>query len=200
MMLNKTVFYLILTTLLFNPVVIQAGGFPKTDFEFSLLPPYCKARAGRTSKANKKLWESRLGHDFLHTHHYCAALNMLRTAQGTFPTSRRQKREKIGMLTFIFNNLKYMEEHAHPNYILFPNIYTTKAEAFLEARQEDQAILYLHKAIKANPKYTRPYAMLSDIYLKHGKRKDAKEIIAQGLESSPKSKLLNKRMKQFTKK
>ena len=53
------------------------GAYPGTDADFAVLPPYCKARLsplGDKDPSNQ-LWNRRLGHDFLHIHHYCAGLH-----------------------------------------------------------------------------------------------------------------------------
>jgi len=197
-MFKKNTIYLVFLSVLLNTGNVLAG-YPKTDADYMLLPPFCKARASGDKSLNYKNWAKKLGRDFLHTHHYCAALNTLRQARLMFPKNKSQQQDKKGTLSFIFNNIQYMEDHAKPTYVLFPHIYTTKAEAYLEAKQTTKAIEYFNKAINANKKFTKPYALLSDYYLRIKNKKDALSILEDGLKHSPKSRALNKRIKKLLK-
>lgn len=193
-----TTYLLYLTLLTFSSnSLADSSGYPKTDVDFMYLPPYCKARMRKSSPEDQKQWAKRLGADYLHTHHYCAALHQLRIARSMFPRNKGEKSRKNSTLNGVFNNINYMEQHAKSTYILFPYIYTTKAEAYLEAKKENKAISYFYKAINSNKKFTKPYALLADYYLKHHNKQEAKKILVEGLKYSPQSKALNKRLKKI---
>ena len=194
---QKILFFIILL-LCFNTKIALAG-YPETTSDYMLLPPFCKARASNSSTPNYKKWEKKLGHDFLHTHHYCASLHSLRIARSMFPSNRVEQQDKKGLLAFVFDNIKYMEGHAKSTYVLFPHIYTTQAEAYLEAKQPLQAIKYFNKSIQANKKFTKPYALLSDYYKSIKNKKKAISILKEGLKYSPKSRALNKRLAKLSK-
>jgi len=190
--------YLLFITL--SLVVIKASAeYPKTDFDFSLLPQYCKAKLKPSSPAEVKKWSKKLGHDFGHTHHYCAALHSLRRAKNIFSTTPDKAQYKRHLLGVAIGEIDYMEDKASPSYILFPHIYTTKAEIYLESKQPAAAIEYFNKAITANKKFTKPYALLSDYYVEINNKKGARKILEEGLKYSPKSKHLNRRLNKLVK-
>lgn len=196
-MLKKITFLFIIFPLL---IINQAfAAYPETASDYALLPPYCKARAGKGSPANIKMWKQKIGSAFLHVHHYCASLHSLRLAKNMFPTNKNQQQDKNGLLSAAIGEIEYMESHAEATNILFPYIYTTKAEIYLEANQDTKALEYFNKAINANKKFTKPYALVSDYYKKKGMKKPAREILEAGLKYSPKSKALNKRLKKLSK-
>lgn len=178
-----------------------AGEYPKTAQEFALLPPYCKAKMQPSSPAEQQLWSKRIGDGFGHIHHYCAALNSLREAQGIYGKDKESLMVKTSMLrSSVINNISYMEKNTSPSAIIMPHIYTTKAEAYLMLGQTGEAFEYFNKAIKANRKFTKPYALMSDYYVKINNKKDALEILKKGLKYSPRSKQLKRRLKKLSKK
>lgn len=188
--------YIVLACLAMFAVEVLAD-YPKSDRDFALLPPYCKAKLKPSSPEQSRLWAQRLGHDFSHTHHYCAALHSLRLARSIISLDRNQQQGKKGLLANVTGEIGYMEAHANPAYILFPAIYSTKAEAYFISGNTDEAVKYLYKAIKSNRKYTKPYKILADFYLDLGRRQDAREVLEKGLKYSPKSKSLQRRMKKL---
>jgi len=95
--------------------------------------------------------------------------------------------------------VKYMEDFADSKYVLFPNIYTTKAEALFALNQPGEAAAYLTKAIQKNKKFTKAYSMLADYYIKTGNTKAATDILQEGLKYSPKSKILQKKLNNLSK-
>lgn len=188
--------YIVLACLAMFAVEVLAG-YPKSDRDFALLPPYCKAKLKPSSPEQTRRWAQKLGSGFGDTHHYCAALHSLRLARSIFSLDRNQQQNKKGLLVEVINNVDYMEAHANPAYILFPAIYTTKAEAYFMSGKTDEAVKYLYKAIKANRKYTKPYKILGDFYLDLGMQKEARDVLEKGLKYSPKSKSLHRRMKKL---
>jgi tetratricopeptide (TPR) repeat protein len=191
------------TPLLFISLLLNAtqsfAVYPQTDKDFSLLPPFCKAKLKPSSPAETDLWARRLGYDFGHTHHYCAALHSLRVANAIIPTDADRKQDKMGLYGAVLSEVKYMEDFADSKYVLFPNIYTTKAEALFALNQPGEAAAYLTKAIQKNKKFTKAYSMLADYYIKTGNTKAATDILQEGLKYSPKSKILQKKLNNLSK-
>ena len=192
-----------ITLFLFASLLINAtqsfAGYPQTDRDFSLLPPFCKAKLKPSSPAETELWAKRLGHDFGHTHHYCAALHSLRVANNIQPINDERKRTKMELYTTAAGEVEYVEKNANPQYVLFPNIYTTKAEALFALDRPGEAVAYLTKAIEKNKKFTKAYSMLADYYIKTGNVKAAIDILQEGLKHSPKSKKLQKKLNTLPK-
>jgi len=192
-MLKKTKLYLLLFISLFFTNNVLAD-YPQTPKDYLLLPPYCKARASSYKTPNFQKWQKRLGKGFTDTHHYCAALHTLRLSQKVKGTSKRL------MLITVTKEIDYMESHVKPGYILFPHIYTTRAEAYIQLKQFVKAFEYFQKAIDTNPKFTKPYALLADFYLSTGNKKNARATLEDGLKHSPQSRQLNKRLKKLSNK
>lgn len=194
MLLKQSIIFFNLLFIVMN----ASADYPKTSNDFALLPPFCKAKLSPNATPQEiNLWSNKLGPNFMHTHHYCAALHSLRVAQTIY--SKTEKAEKAGWISSALNEIAYMEQHASPTYILFPHIYTTKAEAYLEIDQHINAFTYFNKAITANRKFTKPYALMSDYYVKNNNKKEARIILEEGLKYSPKSKQLNRRLDKLSK-
>ena len=198
-MLKKFSLFLFIS-LLFN-VSNSFAAWPKTEEDFSLLPPFCKAKSSGNSP-EAQLWEKRLdahGAGWLHVHHYCAALHTLRLANNLLPTDADTKMDKRGLYGAVLGEIKYVEEHADPQFVIFPNIYATKAEALFALDRPGEATAYLTKAISKNKKFTKAYKMLADYYIKTGNKKSATEILQEGLRYSPRSRTLQKRLNALSK-
>ncbi|MFA5984824.1 MAG: tetratricopeptide repeat protein [Methylococcaceae bacterium] len=164
--------------------------FPETEKDYRALPPFCKARSTPNSPAYQA-WDKRLGNSFIHLHHYCSALHTLNVYR-TDP--RYNKIEKARLLESALGGIKYMEENATPTFLLFPHIYATKADIYLEQKNNGEAIRYLSKAIQTNPKFILGYTKLFDLYYKLGEKELASEILNKALAIKPQSKALNKRL------
>ena len=159
----------------------------------------CKARASGSNSPEYKKWANKLGKDFLHTHHLCAALHSLRLSQNTIPTNPKTKEYKRFQAQEVINNTSYLEQHAAPTYILFPLIYTTRAEGLIELNNFSEAIQYLKKAIETNKKYTKSYVVLSMLYTKQENKDLAIKTLQEGIENAPNSKILKKRLQKLQK-
>lgn len=167
------------------------SAFPQTESDFRALPPFCKARASGGKSQAYQTWEKRLGHGFLHVHHYCSAMHTLRLYR---TDNSYNKIEKARLLQAALGGINYVEENARPNFVLFPHIFVTKADIYLELKKEPEAIRYLKKAVKFNPKFILAYMRLFDVYYKLGEKSQALEVVKKGLEFKPKSKGLKRRL------
>jgi tetratricopeptide (TPR) repeat protein len=195
-MLKKVTLFLFISLL---NVSTSFAAYPKTDQDFSLLPPFCWARANGDPG---RVWEKRFnahGGGFLHVHHYCAALHTLRLANNILGNDTHSKMEKSGAYGAVISNIEYMENNVDPSSTLFPHMYTTKAEALFALDRPGEAAAYLTKAIQKNKKFTKAYDLLADYYIKTGNKKSANEILQEGLKYSPKSKKLQKKLNDLSK-
>jgi len=173
--------------------------FPKTDKDFSLLPAFCKVRAGRGTPEQIRLWKKRLGSDYLHIHHFCAGLHTYNWALYNFPRNKEEKAHKLNVFKGVLGEINYMEKHVkNRNFILFPSIYLLKAKTFSELGSTAQAITYFNKSIAANKKYAPAYLALAKYYKKLGNTAQALETIELGLKYKPSSKSLNRLRKELT--
>lgn len=191
--------YFFTSSLLYSS--LSFAEFPQTDHDYSLLPPYCKARASGNSPL-AKLWEKRLnahGEGFLHIHHYCSALHTINLAQRMIPADEGQKKVRRRFYETATGGIGYMEENADPQFILWPQIYTTKAVALFALDRPGEAVNYLEKAIEKNKKFSKAYGMLADYWSKSGNKKSSIEILDEGLKYSPNSKILIKKRNALSK-
>lgn len=160
-----------------------------SDAEMASLPPYCKARmASGQGSAEYKAWESRLGKDFLHTHHYCAGINFINRYYRA-----RSQQDKHFNLNNARGDLQYMVDHADPGYSLMPDVYLNLGVVYSLMNQTAQAITHFNKAIELNPRQPRAYNALSDYYVKSKQSAKALEIVTTGLRHNPDTKSLQRR-------
>lgn len=191
----KYTFYILVFTQISN-----SFAFPKTKSDFSFLPQYCLAQMKPewSPKGIPERWKKTIPGTFPHLHHYCAALHYLRLARNKTQKTKREEMLRQNLLRGVYNNTQYMIKHSPHSDPLFPYIYTTQAEAYLESGEIGNAITYFNKAINANKKFTKPYALLADYYIKSNNKKSAREILEEGLKYSPNSNALNSRMKKLS--
>lgn len=201
----KNILIIIFTGLLINTSQCYAE-YPKTEHDFALLPPYCKAKFTPGSPA-ESLWARRLDKNikdgrlggFGHLHHYCSALHSINIAQQMIPSDEGKKKIQRRFYETATGGIGYMEENADPRFILWPQIYTTKAVALFALDRPSEAVNYLEKAIEKNKKFSKAYSMLADYWSKNGNKKSAIEILDEGLKYSPNSKILIKRRNALSK-
>lgn len=175
----------------FTPPVYS---FPKTDLDYMQLPPFCKARASGPKSASWKYWEKQLGRkNFIHIHHLCSGMDYINKAR--MMSSRKKQFPRI--LTAASGGIDYVLDRTPQSFILYPLMIAQKAEIALLLKKPESAIVLLDRAIQANPRYSPAYAKLSDIYIQKGKKKKAQEVILQGLEQKPNSKLLQLKLKKL---
>ena len=172
---------------------------PKTDEDFALLPPYCKARklmeeTRYVDPSLQKLWMTRLGSDFQHVHHYCWGLFDLYNAHKIFDKARRDE-----LLFSAIEEMHYVQQHAAPQFVLQPKISYDIGQIREELGDNSGAMQAYYQSIKLNPKLPMPYAALSDLFKKQKNTKEAIAILEQGLKYKPKSKALLKRLAQLSK-
>jgi hypothetical protein len=160
-----------------------------TDSEMASLPPYCKAKMKSSPGSPEyKAWESTLGKDFDHTHHYCAGINFI----NRYYRARSQQDKRFN-LNNARTNLQYMVDHADPDYSLMPDVYLNLGVVYSLMNQTAQAITHFNKAIELNPRQPKAYNALSDYYAKTKQFAKALEIATTGLRHNPDTKSLQRR-------
>ena len=173
-------------------------GHPKTDEDFSLLPPYCKVNMhagyeGYRDPVEAKMWDDRL-HGTTGIWHYCWGLHQINLANQSADINQRR-----GYLSQAIGDMRYTQERASQDSILLPKIYYDIGQTLEELDDDAGAMEAYYQCIKLNPKLPRPYAALSDLFKNQNKTKQAVAILEEGLKYKPKSKTLLKRLAQLTK-
>lgn len=174
-----------------------AGEYPETEADFLRLPKYCKARFSDSQSPLYQKWDKILGANFIHVHHFCAALHSERASHLIVGVSPIDNQRKQSYITSAIRNIDYMEKHATPSFILFPDIYLLKAEIFGSSGNSKLATEYYRKAINANKKYSKGYVKYADYLYKIGSKQIAVEILNEGLKNASNKKIVNKRLKKY---
>lgn len=172
---------------------IAADPWMPTDSEMASLPPYCMVKLKSSpSSPEYRMWESTLGKDFVHTHHYCAGVNFI----NRYYRARSQQDKRFN-LNNARGNLEYMVTHAAPTYSLMPDVYLSLGVVYSLMNQPAQAITHYNKAIELNPRQPRAYGALSDYYVKSKQNARALEIVTAGLRYNPDTKSLQRRYSEL---
>lgn len=177
---------------LMSLAIAQAGAVDSwvpSDTEMVSLPPYCKVKMkSNPGSPDYKNWESTLGKDFMHTHHYCAGLNFL----NRYYRSRNIGDKRYNLKNAV-DNFNYMVNHASPDYSLMPEVYLNRGLAFSLMQQPGAAMTDLNKAIELNPGQPRAYNVLADYYVKSRQKGKALETVTEGLRHNPGTRSLQRR-------
>lgn len=188
--MNKDTIFACVIAIAMLTIAQPSVAYPKTDKDFSLLPPYCKARFRKTSEADQKAWAKKIGRiAWNNIHHYCAGLDYLNKARFA-----SDKKKNIMFLNKAIGEFDYMQKRAGAKFILQPEIAVNKGRAHLQLLQFGEALQEFHRAIKKYPKYVPAYTELSDYYLEQGDKDEARAILEKGLKMVPDSKSLKRRM------
>lgn len=160
-----------------------------TDAEMTGLPAYCKVKMkSGPGSPEYKAWETTLGKDYVHTHHYCAGLNFInRYYRARSPQDKRFNLNNARV------NLQYMVEHADPGYSLMPDVYLNLGTVHALTNAHGEAIAHFGKAIELDPRQPRAYGALADYYVKTGQTDKALEIVIAGLRRNPGTRSLQRR-------
>lgn len=160
-----------------------------TEAEFTNLPTYCRAKLiSRIGSADYRQWEGILGKDFVHTHHYCFALNFINRYYRS-----RTAQDKNFNLESALNNLDYMVTHADPAYSLMPEIYQNRGLVYSLMGRHGDAVTDMNKAIELNPRQAKAYNVLADYYSQTRQQQKALETVTQGLRYNPGVRSLQRR-------
>ena len=147
--------------------------------ELALLPQYCRGtqQIRSISKDSRPIeqYVTIYGYAYIHLHHYCWALNTENNALRLKPGDRRAK------LTYSLADYKYFLDRAPPNFILLPEIYTSRARVLFTLKRDVEAVMDLVKAIELKADYAPAYARLSDYYQGVGDKSNAIKILEQGI-------------------
>lgn len=171
---------------------IATADYPETDFDYALLPPFCKARSVDYRTPLFQLWRNRLGPDFEHIHHYCAGLHTMNVAAKSRDIVERLYKYKVAA-----GEMAYIEAHAKPDFKILPKLYFDQGQAWEFGEKIDEAVKSYKKSIALYQKSALPYLALSDLYEKKNMKDQAKSILEQGLQHNPNSKPLLKRIKKY---
>ena len=169
--------------------------WPKKESDFTMLPPYCKARILSGNKSPEyNRWLQRLGRDtFVHVHHYCAGLFTMGVANRDY--------EKRGyLLNRALGEFAYMEQHAPKQSQLMPEIFMKKGKVMLLLGRDPEALSAFNTSLLLNKRYSPSYMAIADYYILRKQYEEAMDITKKGLIAVPKSKGLKRRQNKISSK
>jgi tetratricopeptide (TPR) repeat protein len=130
----------------------------------------------------RKQVAAKLGHAFIHYHHYCWAL--LHAARAA----------KAGGEKFEYgraiDNLNYVILRVDPSFPLLPEVYFQKGKAFEQMGERNAAMVEYQNAVRTKTGYTPACAALARNYVELGDLERARAVLADGLKHDPRSKTL----------
>jgi tetratricopeptide (TPR) repeat protein len=190
---------LIVFGIFFTPFVAAENlDTPPTVGEIKVWPPVCQDRwkygEDRSSPVVQK-WQSLLGADYVHLHHYCLGINFVNRANRSWDN----KKNKTYFLSKAELNMKYMLSHTQESFILRPDIYLQLGEVYVQQGDVGAAIAQFQNAIRLRNDYWRSYAALSDLYKKNNNPSEALKVIEEGLKHVPDSRALKSRQQKLSK-
>ena len=190
----KIIQLLIISVFLFKSINSYAQ--PKSFYEMSLLevgmlPPFCQSwykgyrqPASGQGKQEFKAWGEKLG-GIPDPQHLCPGLNALNY-------SYSQSKGTPGhayAVQVATNELSYVLKR-NKSFPIRSTVLLKRGKGYEEWRKMDKAMRDYREAIQIKPKNTRAYVSTAELYLKLKNRKEARNIIDQGLKVNPNSKTL----------
>lgn len=121
----------------------------------------------------------KLGHSFIHYHHYCWALLYLRRAAK--PGGERFDYKRA------VDNLNYVIRHADPSFALLPHVYFRKGNVLERLGDRKAAVMEYQNAVRAKAGFTPASAALVRNYLRLGDLEAARAALKEGLDHDPRS-------------
>lgn len=170
------------------------GAWPKSDADFSRLPPYCKARSSGDKSQLYQTWKKRLGSNFIHYHHYCAGLHSINLANSSISKDEADKFRNEAL-----KQIEYVLTHGKPDSLLMPKILYDRGQILERLGNNAEAMRAYQKGITLNPRLAPLYAALSDLLMKQNNKEEAVAVLKKGLHYKPDSKSLKKRMEKLNK-
>ena len=161
-----------------------------TTAELALLPPFCEAKLNNNSP-NKAQWSRTLGRIFQSIHHYCFALNFVNRSYGM------TGKDRGSTLHFALDNYNYMLKDPSNTHWLIPEILVNRGIALKLSGRDADALKDFYSALKLNPKYALAYAKIAEHFVAIGDKKNALEVVSQGLRYLPDAKFLQRRYREL---
>lgn len=188
MLIWKNWFVFIVVIVLVPQAFATDTGYPN-DTELVSLPNYCQVKLRKKAgEPEYKTWESTLGPDFIHTHHFCAGLNFINRHYRA-----RSEYDRKYYLQSSLGEFGYMITHASPSYSLMPEVYINRGAALSKLGRNGEAISDFQKAIELNPRLPKAYSVMADFYTNIKLQGKALAIVTEGLRYIPNSRMLQRR-------
>lgn len=181
--------WLISMGVLSTPLAATDLSFQPNEVEMLRMPAYCQVKwRSPPSSPEWKGWRDRIGSNYLDIHHYCAGLNYVNRYWAA-----KNKKDRSYYLENAMNNFDYMVRAEKPDFALRSELYSSRGEVFKLQGRTGEAERDFRHAIELDPKLTRPYLQLIDLYEGRKQRKQALEVAKLGVRHNPDSKAMQRR-------
>ena len=192
---------IVIVTLFLTVFLAPSGLLAQLSFsqeELRSLPRTCQAQqfihndihVPVTTEAERKQLLTVLGEDFMHYHHYCWGLMLVRRANTTDQPNRR-----LGIYGEAVSNFDYVVRNSKSSFVLLPEVLLQKGLTLQLMSNPAAAAREFFNALRLKPSYTPAYAALIDYYLELGNVAEARKMLESGLQHAPSSKLLQEKRK-----
>jgi len=163
-----------------------------TAREFLQLPVYCQAKldAPGVSDSDKERWKRFMGENWYPMTHFCLGLNFANRANQNI-TDVVAKRFNLQSAVGEF---KYMIDRMTPDWPYRGKILVENGRILERQGRRMDAIAQYRRAIAIQPEYVRAYTALSRMFEKQGDVDTARQVLLDGLQQSPDSKSLKRRL------
>lgn len=174
-----------------------------TEIDKRTMPLLCRlilidkpsAHLGSGQIENAALFEKpeyRMAKGNIHVHHYCYAfLDKNRYFSSSDPA------KKSFFLHVFMGEIDYVLNASPKEWEFFHQLYYEQAEMYFLANDLPKALQKANEALKHRPDFDKAHALMSDTYLKLGKRGEAIQQLQIGLKASPASLRLIRRLKEI---
>lgn len=137
-----------------------------------------------------KKYERFFGPTWSHIHHYIWGLDEMNQAFSNYTNIQNRNY----FFTSAINNFDYVIQRSTPNFILLPDILFNKGITLSHMNKYVEACMAFKRAINIRNNYIPAYVALSDLLSMNGLKKEAKQIILQGLKFNKSSEILQKKL------
>ncbi len=160
-----------------------------TPGELSLLPPYCD------TKHRDAKWNSVIGSDIRHMHHYCRGLRDMNYARMTpLPANQRNFLWERSITEFT-----YMIRRSRPDMVLMPEVYVKMGEAHLHLNQFIDAEAAFSNARNLKPDYATAYVLPAEKLIDLKLYTRARDLLETGLRHAPNDKSIQAQLARLPK-
>lgn len=165
----------------------HASEYP-TDAEIAYLPDYCRVKLKESGTPQERAAMERFGPpNWIHMHHYCAALNLVKRAQ-----KASNQGAAVGYLKMAAGQYEYVNKGFLPDFWMRPQLYVEYGQVLLRLKDHATAAHYFAEAIKLSPGYAAAYLPLINTYRDLAMKPAALDVATAGLRQFPESQALQK--------
>jgi len=172
-------------TLLLAATYLPTAALAASEDDYLALKIWCIERDKLAGEGKANQIPSRA--NYVHFHHYCAAMNAMNKANVT--KGKEDRRYQLGL---VMSESSYVLSHSAADHPLLPAVYTLRAQSLLSARKPADAERELLKALQMDPTQMEALVTLARLYSDTGRKDNAVKTVRAGLAIAPDNKSLRR--------